>query len=86
MNDFEPVRMMKNLGSHRTAEYVHPELLVPSKSFKKGRTIVHVRNGFGSRKSRNAPNNKIQGANITKIRDDIIIHGVDGERNVQHAE
>ena len=42
--------------------------------------------GFGARKSHNAPNNIIQSANMPKIRDEIKIHGVDGERKMDHVD
>ena len=41
---------------------------------------------FGARKFHNAPNNIIQSANIPKTRDDIKIHAVAGEHEVDHAD
>jgi hypothetical protein len=41
---------------------------------------------FGARKSHNAPNNIFQSASIPKTRDDIKIHAVDGESEMDHAD
>ena len=42
--------------------------------------------GFEGRKSHNAPNHLFQSDRIPKARDNIKIHAVDGERNVDHAD